>query len=119
MKTLNNKSDICKNIKLIIINSIETDELTNMTFSIYLSDTFDKKYVYLTKIFLKQYGFTIKHFTNDLKIERIKFLINQKVLNISEIADKMHYSSPSHLSHQFKTVTNQTPSEYKIFCIEG
>jgi len=34
-------------------------------------------------------------------------------LNITEIADKLHFSSVAHLSNQFRKVTGITPSHYK------
>ena len=34
-------------------------------------------------------------------------------MNLSEIADKMGYSSLAHLSSQFKKVTGVTPSHFK------
>jgi len=34
-------------------------------------------------------------------------------LNLTEIAYKLHYSSVSHLSYQFKKVTGLSPSVYK------
>jgi len=34
-------------------------------------------------------------------------------LNLSEIADKMHYSSLAHMSKQFKQITGLTPSFFK------
>jgi AraC-like DNA-binding protein len=34
-------------------------------------------------------------------------------LNLTEIAQKLHYSSIAHLSNQFKKVTGLTPSYFK------
>jgi AraC-like DNA-binding protein len=34
-------------------------------------------------------------------------------LNLTEIADKLHYSSVAHLSNQFKKMTGLTPSHFK------
>ncbi|HEX5669354.1 MAG TPA: AraC family transcriptional regulator, partial [Chitinophagaceae bacterium] len=34
-------------------------------------------------------------------------------LSLTEIADKLHYSSVAHLSNQFKKVTGLTPSFFK------
>jgi AraC-like DNA-binding protein len=35
-------------------------------------------------------------------------------LNLTEIAFKMHYSSVAHLSNQFKKITGQSPSAFKV-----
>lgn len=113
MKKINKELVTCGNIKEIIINLIDSDKLMTMTFSVYLSDKLCKKYSYLSKIFVKEYHISIKEYTNNVKISRIKKLIDEDILNISEIGYKMHYSSPSHLSHQFKVITHMTPLEYK------
>jgi len=34
-------------------------------------------------------------------------------LSLTEIAEKLHYSSVAHLSNQFKKVTGLTPSHFK------
>ncbi|MBP9583438.1 MAG: helix-turn-helix transcriptional regulator, partial [Ignavibacterium sp.] len=47
------------------------------------------------------------------KIERIKKLIVNEKLKITEIAFKMNYSSIAHLSNQFKKMTGLTPSQFK------
>jgi AraC-like DNA-binding protein len=47
------------------------------------------------------------------KIERVKELIIYDELNLTEIASKLHYSSVSHLSNQFKKITGLTPSFFK------
>ncbi len=47
------------------------------------------------------------------KIERIKELIDQEELTLSEIAFMMDYSSVQYLSNQFKHTTGMTVSEYK------
>jgi AraC-like DNA-binding protein len=47
------------------------------------------------------------------KIERVKELIMYDELNLTEIAEKLHYSSVAHLSTQFKKVTGLTLSFFK------
>ena len=47
------------------------------------------------------------------KIERVKELLLEDEMNLSEISYLMHYSSVSHLSAQFKKETGFTPSCFK------
>ena len=47
------------------------------------------------------------------KIERAKELLDYGELSLGEIADRLDYSSPAHLSAQFKTLTGLTPRQYK------
>ena len=58
-------------------------------------------------------GTTIERFIILHKIERVKEHIIYDELNLTEIAFKLHYSSVSHLSHQFKKITGLTPSFFK------
>ena len=57
-------------------------------------------------------GIDIQHFMINHKIERVKELLQYKKLNLTEISCKLHYSSVSHLSNQFKKVTGLSPSTY-------
>ena len=47
------------------------------------------------------------------KIEKVKELILYDELSLSEIADRLNYSSVAYLSNQFKKVTGLTPSFFK------
>ena len=58
-------------------------------------------------------GVTIQQFIILHKIERVKELILYDELNLTEISRKLNYSSPAHLSNQFKKITGLTPSFYK------
>lgn len=113
MKIIDKQSEICENIKSLIITSIQSDEVMTRNFSVYLSEKFEVKYSYLTKLFTNEFGFSIRDFIVNTRVERVKKLIDENELNINEIGYKMHYSSTSHLSHQFKSVTNNKPLEYK------
>jgi AraC-like DNA-binding protein len=77
------------------------------------SKELDYNYTYLANLFSEVVGTTIEHFIITHKIERAKELIIYNELNLTEIADKLHYSSVSHLSFQFKKVTGLTPSFFK------
>ena len=43
---------------------------------------------------------------------RIKLILYAE-LSLAEISYRLHYSSPAHLSNQFKKITGLTPSFYK------
>ena len=45
--------------------------------------------------------------------ERVKELISYNELTISQISYELNYSSPQHLSRQFKKITGITPTQYK------
>ena len=101
-------------IKNIIIEMIHyADEIPKVNYSDYISEKLDYDYTYLSNLFSEVRGETIQNYIIRHKIERVKELIIYDQLNLSEIAYRLHYSSVSHLSNQFKKVTGHTPSYYK------
>lgn len=108
------KSLLIEKTKIIIIDLVHySEKRLKVNFSDYLSETLNHDYTYLANIFSENQGTTIEHFFLNHKIERVKELLIYGDLNITEIADKMHYSSVAHLSNQFKRMSGLTPSQYK------
>jgi AraC-like DNA-binding protein len=105
---------LVEKIKNIVVETIHyTDELPQINFSDYLREKLNHNYSYLANLFSEVTGTTIEHYIIMHKIERVKELIMYDELNLTEIADKLHYSSVAHLSTQFKKVTGLTPSFFK------
>jgi AraC-like DNA-binding protein len=100
-----------KNIIIEIIHYSEEPPLLN--FSAYLSEQLDYDYNYLSNLFSEVKGITIEHFIISHKIERAKELLIYGELTLTQIAEKLHYSSVAHLSNQFKKVTGLTPTFFK------
>ena len=110
----NKKSILVEKIKAAIIELVHyTDEQIKVNLSDYLSETLNYDYTYLANLFSEVKGITIERFYLTHKIEKVKELIVYDELNLTEIAHKMHYSSVSHLSNQFKKFTGLTPSHFK------
>jgi AraC-like DNA-binding protein len=108
------KAILIEKIKNVIIEMVHyTDELPETNFSDYLSKKLNYDYTYLSNLFSETEATTIEHFIMLHKIERVKELIIYDELNLTEIAFKLHYSSVSHLSNQFKKITGLTPSFFK------
>ncbi|HMP99658.1 MAG TPA: AraC family transcriptional regulator [Cyclobacteriaceae bacterium] len=78
-----------------------------------LSEALHYEYNYLSNLFSSVEGITLEQYIIRQKIEKAKELLFYDELNLSEIADRLGYSSVAHLSAQFKKVTGQTPSEMK------
>ena len=111
---------LIERIRNIIIELIHySDKPPKINFSEYLSEKLNYDYTYLANIFSEIQGITIEHYLIKHKIERIKELLIYDELNVTEIADKMHYSSVAHLSNQFKKYTGLTPSHYKHLKYKG
>lgn len=108
------KSILIEKITNVIIEMIHyQDELPKVNYSDYLAEKLDYDYTYLSNVFSEVKGINIQQFIIYHKIERVKELLLYEDLNLTEISYKLHYSSVSHLSNQFKKVTGLSPSFYK------
>jgi len=108
------KSILIEKIKNIIVEMVHySEEAPKTNFSDYLSSKLNYDYKYLSNLFSEVKGTTIAHFIIAHKIERAKELLVYDELTLTQIADKLHYSSVAHLSNQFKKVTGLTPSFFK------
>ncbi len=98
-------------VKLVHYNH---DEVTlKLKQSEYIARELGMDYPYLSSLFSSIEGITIEKYIILQKIERVKELLKYEELTLSEIADKLSYSSVQHLSNQFKQVTGFTPREFK------
>ncbi|WP_018615808.1 PAS domain-containing protein [Segetibacter koreensis] len=105
------KTRLIKNIKNIIIELVHySEEQLQTNFSDHLSKKLQYDYTYLANLFSEQEGISIQKFIIAQKIERVKDLLVDHGLTLTQIATKLHYSSVAHLSNQFKKVTGFTPS---------
>ena len=110
----NKKSILIEKIKNVVVEMIHhSDELPKVNYSDYISEKIKYDYTYLSNIFSEVRGMTIQQFIIIHKIERVKELLLYDELNLTEISYKLHYSSVSHLSKQFKKVTGLSPSFFK------
>jgi len=108
------KSILVEKIKGAVIELVHyTEEQIKTNLSDYLSEKLNYDYTYLANLFSEVKGITIERFYLNHKIEKVKELIVYDELNLSEIAYKLHYSSVSHLSNQFKKITGLTPTYFK------
>jgi YesN/AraC family two-component response regulator len=108
------KSILIEKIKTLIIELVHyTDGQIKVNLSDYLSEKLSYNYTYLSGLFSEVKGISIEKFYLTHKIERVKELIVYDELSLTEIANKLHYSSIAHLSNQFKKMTGLRPSEFK------
>ena len=108
------KSILIEKIKTAIVQLVHSsDEKLKTNFSIYLSEKLGYDYTYMANMFSATEGTTLEKFMIAHKIERVKELLLYGDITLTQIANKLHYSSVSHLSHQFKKNTGYTPSFFK------
>lgn len=86
--------------------------------SVFLQSKLGKEYSAISKLFSEVEGITLERYFILLKVERIKELMVYDELSLAEIADQLGYSSPAHLSSQFKQVTGLPPSHFKRIAAE-
>jgi AraC-like DNA-binding protein len=98
-------------IKIALVRNFETDNTDNLSY--FLSNKFDKSYSVLSKLFSKREGITIEKYEIQLKIEKVKELIQHQEYNFSEIAYSLNYNNSSHLAKQFKSVIGMSMTEYR------
>jgi len=108
------KSILIEKIKAVIVEMVHyADELPVANYSDYISEKLGYDYTYLSNTFSEVKGINIQQFIILHKIEKVKELLLYEELNLTEIAYRLHYSSVSHLSNQFKKITGLTPSYFK------
>ena len=108
------KGRIIEKIKNIIIDLVhhqDSDVKTNL--SDVLSDKLHHDYNNLSNLFSEVEGTTIEKYFIAQKVEKVKELLVYDELSLSEIANRLNYSSVAYLSNQFKKVTGLTPSHFK------
>lgn len=105
---------LIEKIKTVIVDMVHnTDRPPRTKNSDYLSEKLEYDYTYLANLFSETTGSTIEQFIIAHKIERVKEWLLYDELNLTQIADKLNYSSVAHLSTQFKKVTGLTPTFFK------
>lgn len=81
--------------------------------SSYIQELTHKDYSQLSKLFSSVRGMTIERYCILQRVELIKELLCYSEKTTSEIAYELGYSSPAHLSAQFKQVTGMSPKAFK------
>ncbi len=102
-------------VKTLIINLVQSGEVAELrtTLSDYLADEVGMDYPILSHLFSTTENLTIEKFWILQRVERAKELLSYKELSISDIADKLGYSSVAYLTNQFKKITGLTPAAYR------
>jgi len=101
-------------IKSIIIADVyEGNEFSNQNLSVILSEQLHYDYSHLSNLFTALEGKSINTFQQNIKIERIKELLEYDELSIGQIADELGFGNAAYLSTAFKKHTGITPSQYR------
>lgn len=104
---------LVERIKSLLIKGLTSKNFDGKNISDFLSQSLNKEYSHISKLFSRIEGHTIEKHLIHLRIEKTKELIQMKNTSFSEIAYSLHYSNSSHLAKQFKSVTGLSMGEYK------
>lgn len=112
---LDKKKQMVEQVKTKIIELVHyTTDALNVNLSTYLSEKLALSYANLSATFSETEGVTIEKYFIQQKIEKVKELLTYDEKSLSEIAYLLDYSSVAHLSAQFKKISGETPSNYKL-----
>lgn len=78
----------------------------------YIAQIAGKNYNYLTRLFSSHEGQTIESYYMELRMDRVKQLLEFREYTLSQIAVKLNYSSVFYLSSQFKKMQGCTVTDY-------
>ncbi|MEO6407015.1 MAG: AraC family transcriptional regulator [Ferruginibacter sp.] len=110
----NKKSRLIEKIKNCIVSLVHhSDPELKTNLSTYIAEELHQDYNYLSNLFSEVEGTTIEKYFISQRIEKAKELLVYDELSVSEIADRLGYSSVAYLSNQFKKITGFTPSYFK------
>lgn len=108
------KSRIIEKVRNTIVQLVHhSDEWPKVNLSEYIVREVGMDYSYISNLFSQETGTTIEQYAINQRIERAKELLLYDELSLSEIAFRLHYSSASHFSRQFRKVTGITPSQFR------
>lgn len=99
-----------------IVNSIENYLSDNIYSPLTLREICDKFLIsktYLCRVYKASTGKSPIEYFIELKIKEAKKLIREDEYNITQISDKLGYSSVHHFTRMFKRVTGFSPLAYK------
>ncbi len=104
---------IISQIKKSILDWVRNEDIKKTKLSVYLAESLHKDYASLSNLFSEIESTTIEQYFIHQKIELVKELLVYDELSLTQIADRLGYSSVAHLSNQFKKVTGLTPKHFK------
>jgi AraC family transcriptional regulator len=109
------KAALVEQIKTLLISEVHyrSARPAHQNVSDFLSEKMGYDYAYLSQMFSAQVGTTIERFLISQKIERAKELLQDGQQPIADIAFALGYSSVPHFTNQFKSMTGQTPGQFR------
>ncbi len=98
---------IYKSIQYLQEHYAEKVTLDEVASEVYLSPA------YFSKIFKEEMDITFKNYLNTLRIERSKVLLDNRDIQLIDIAGMVGYEDQSYFSKVFKKITGISPGKYR------
>ena len=99
--------------KLIDAYFVDPRTAAQQKMSDYLIRSLHISYGYLSVLFHEEKGISLRDYVIRKKIEKVKMMMRDENLTLTQIANQLDYSSVAHLSTQFRKVVGINPSMYK------
>jgi len=110
----NKENRLIERIKSAVCDYIDYQEdISKINFSDYIRKNINYDYTTLSHLFSEKEGITIEKYFIEQRIERVKNLLVNLEVSVSEISYQLQYSSVGHLSNQFKKNTGFTPTVFR------
>ena len=68
---------------------------------------------YLSRKFKKEMGISLSAYIRRVRVERSKLMLDTTGMAVHQIADALHFASSSHFCECFRSITGQTPQQYR------
>ena len=104
-----------KNIELVLSQSIIAYMQDHICEKLYLNDICYKFNVgksYLSQAFKKQTGRSVMDYFIALKIEKAKELLEEGKMNVTQVSERLGFSSVHHFTRSFKNYTGYSPTRH-------
>lgn len=106
-------SRLVEQVKNAVVEMIHYSPPSPIKYSVYIANRIGQDYTLISKLFSEHAGISIEQYIIRQRIESVKEFLGYGELSLTQIADRLGYSSVAHLSAQFKKITGFTPRAFK------
>ncbi|GAB2554177.1 helix-turn-helix domain-containing protein [Spirosoma areae] len=107
------KALLIEKLRHLLLHMAQDGDVWPKKKSAYISEQLNYDYTYLANLFSATIGITIEQYLIVQRVERVSELLLSGELSLTQIADKLNYSSVAHVSNQFRKVTGITPTFFR------
>ncbi|WP_078548412.1 AraC family transcriptional regulator [Litchfieldia alkalitelluris] len=104
----NSKNHVVINQMIEMLTNSEREKLTGEE----IADSLGMNYAYLSTLFKKHTGKSVKRYQNEILIEKAVEMFRKNAGNVTEVSDALGFSNPFYFSRVFKKITGVSPTTY-------